>query len=97
MAAIACYAMTLAPMTWVALSEIFPGEARGACMAVATTSLWMACFILTYTFPLLNAAAGTGLTFWIYGAICAAGFLFIFRNLPETKGKSLEEIEKGWR
>lgn len=97
MAAIACYAMTLAPITWVALSEIFPGEARGASMALATTALWMACFVLTYTFPLLNAAAGTGLTFWIYGAICAAGFLFIFRNLPETKGKSLEEIEKGWQ
>lgn len=96
-AAIACYAMTLAPVTWVALSEIFPGEARGASMAVATTSLWMACFILTYSFPLLNAAAGTGLTFWLYGVICVLGFLFILRRLPETKGKTLEEIEQGWR
>jgi SP family sugar porter-like MFS transporter len=76
--AIAVYAMTLAPVTWVALSEIFPGEARGACMAIATTALWAACFLLTYTFPLLNAAAGTGVTFWIYGAICAVGFIFIY-------------------
>lgn len=96
-AAIACYAMTLAPVTWVALSEIFPGEARGASMAVATTALWSACFVLTYSFPLLNAAAGTGWTFWLYGVICVAGFLFIFARLPETKGKTLEEIEQGWQ
>jgi SP family sugar porter-like MFS transporter len=94
--AIACYAMTLAPITWVALSEIFPGEARGACMAVATTALWAACFVLTYTFPLLNAAAGTGLTFWLYAIVCAAGFAFVYAKLPETKGKTLEEIERGW-
>lgn len=95
-AAIGCYGMTLAPVTWVALSEIFPGEARGASMAVATTALWSACFLLTYTFPLLNAAAGTGATFWIYGLICAAGLVFVYRMLPETKGRSLEEIEASW-
>ncbi|WP_253717919.1 sugar porter family MFS transporter [Sphingomonas sp. AP4-R1] len=95
--AIAIYAMTLAPMTWVALSEIFPGEARGASMAIATTALWAACFLLTYSFPILNAAAGTGMTFWIYGLVCAAGFVFIFRTLPETKGKTLEQIEQDWR
>ncbi|MBW6532522.1 sugar porter family MFS transporter [Sphingomonas sp. RRHST34] len=96
-AAIAVYAMTLAPVTWVALAEIFPGEARGASMAVATTALWAACFLLTYTFPLINAAAGTGVTFWIYGVICALGFAFILRTLPETKGKTLEQIERDWR
>lgn len=95
-AAIACYAMTLAPVTWVALAEIFPGEARGASMSVATTALWAACFLLTYTFPLLNAAAGTGLTFWLYAAICGAGLIFVYARLPETKGKSLEEIERAW-
>jgi sugar porter (SP) family MFS transporter len=96
-AAIATYAMTLAPVTWVALSEIFPGEARGASMAIATTALWAACFLLTYTFPLLNTWAGTGATFWIYGVLCAAGFVAIFATLPETKGKSLEQIEEDWR
>ncbi len=96
-AAIACYAMTLAPVTWVALSEIFPGEARGASMAVATSALWAACFVLTYSFPLLNASAGTGLTFWLYAAICLAGFGFIRARLPETRGKTLEEIERDWR
>ncbi|MGV7207175.1 sugar porter family MFS transporter [Oxalobacteraceae bacterium A2-2] len=94
--AIACYAMTLAPVTWVALAEIFPQEARGACMAVATTALWAACFLLTYSFPLINRIMGTGATFWLYAVICAAGYVFVYGRLPETRGKSLEEIERGW-
>ena len=92
--AIACYAMSLAPVTWVVLSEIFPNRIRGAAMAVATVSLWLASFLLTYTFPLLNKAFGASGTFWMYGVICIAGLLFIYKKLPETKGKSLEEIEK---
>ncbi len=92
--AIACYAMTLAPVTWVILSEIFPNRIRGAAMSVATFSLWSACFVLTYTFPLLNSALKASGTFWLYGIICVLGFWFIFRKLPETKGKSLEEIER---
>jgi len=95
-AAIGCYAMTLAPITWVILSEIFPNEARGASVAICTTALWAACFVLTYTFPLLNASVGTAVTFWIYAGICAGGFLFVLRTLPETKGQTLEEIEQGW-
>jgi len=91
--AIACYAMSLAPVTWVVLSEIFPNRIRGAAMAVATVSLWLASFILTYTFPLLNNAFGASGTFWLYGIICLGGLVFIFKKLPETKGKSLEEIE----
>lgn len=94
--AIGCYAMTLAPITWVILSEIFPNEARGACVAVCTTALWAACFVLTYTFPLLNAAVGTARTFWLYAVICAAGFFFVLRRVPETKGRTLEEIERSW-
>ena len=96
-AAIACYAMTLAPITWVILSEIFPGHIRGTAMAIATMSLWAACFVLTYTFPALNEAIGTAHTFWIYAAVCALGFLLVHRWLPETKGKSLEQIEASWR
>lgn len=92
--AIACYAMSLAPVMWVVVSEIFPNAVRGAAMAVATFALWSACFILTYTFPLLNSTLGAAGTFWIYGLICLAGFLFIWKRVPETKGKSLEEIEK---
>jgi SP family sugar porter-like MFS transporter len=94
MLAIACYAMTLAPITWVVISEIFPTRIRGMAMAVSTFSLWTACFVLTYTFPLLNNGLGAYGTFWLYGIICLLGFVFVKKNLPETKGKSLEEIEK---
>jgi MFS family permease len=92
--AIGIYAMSLAPITWVILSEIFPNRIRGAAMSLATLALWVACFILTYTFPILNKMNGAAGTFWIYAAICFAGFLFILKTLPETKGKTLEEIEK---
>jgi len=92
--AIGIYAMSLAPITWVILSEIFPNRIRGAAMALATFALWIASFILTYTFPLLNKSFGAAGTFWVYAGICLLGFIFILRKLPETKGKTLEEIEK---
>lgn len=94
---IACYAMTLAPVTWVVISEIFPTHIRGMAMAIATFSLWTACFVLTYTFPLLNESLGAYGTFWLYGIICLLGFLFVKSQLPETKGKSLEEIEEEFK
>lgn len=94
LAAIACYSMSLAPVTWVIISEIFPNRIRGAAMSVAVMALWLACFILTYTFPILNSTLGASGTFWLYGAICALGGIFVFRKLPETNGRTLEEIER---
>ena len=94
LAAIGCYALSLAPVTWVVLSEIFPNRIRGAAMSVSVFALWLACFILTFTFPLLNEGLGTAPTFWIYAAICVFGFFFVSARLPETKGKTLEELEK---
>lgn len=91
--AIACYAMSLAPVTWVVLSEIFPNRIRGVAMSIATFALWSACFVLTYTFPILNRLLMASGTFWLYGIICVFGFWFILKKLPETKGKSLEDIE----
>lgn len=91
--AIAIYSMSLAPITWVVLSEIFPNRLRGVAMSIATFSLWVASFILTFTFPILNDVLGSYGTFWVYSGICVLGFLFIRKKLPETKGKSLEEIE----
>jgi len=93
MAAIATFAMTLGPVTWVVLSEIFPNSVRGTAMAIATTALWVGCFLLTYTFPILNRLLSASGTFWLYTFICMAGFVYILKKLPETKGKSLEEIE----
>ena len=94
LAAIGCYAMSLAPVTWVVISEIFPNRIRGAAMSVAVCALWIACFLLTYTFPILNQHLGSAGTFWLYAVICVLGFLFILVKLPETRGKSLEQIEK---
>jgi sugar porter (SP) family MFS transporter len=94
LAAIGAYAMSLAPVTWVVISEIFPNRIRGAAMAVAVAALWIACFILTYTFPMLNAKFGPAGMFWLYAGVCIAGFVFIKFKLPETKGKTLEQIER---
>lgn len=93
-AAIACYAMTLGPVTWVLLAEIFPNRVRAVAVATSTFALWVGSATLTYTFPLLNVALGSYGTFWIYSAVCLVGFLFVCHQLPETKGKSLEELEK---
>ena len=92
--AIACYAMSLGPVTWVLLSEIFPNRVRAVAVATGTFALWVASCTLTYTFPFLNAGLGTSGTFWIYACICLAGFLFFLKKLPETKGKSLEGLER---
>jgi len=94
LAAIGCYAMSLAPVTWIVIAEIFPNRIRGAAMSVAVTALWIACFILTYTFPLLNQRLGAAGTFGLYAAICIAGFIFIAMNLRETKGRTLENLEQ---
>jgi sugar porter (SP) family MFS transporter len=95
-AAIGCYAMSLAPVTWVVISEIFPGRIRSAAVSISVTALWVACFVLTYTFPILNHSIGAAGTFWIYAVICALGFLYLIFNQPETKGKTLESIERMW-
>jgi len=94
LAAIGCYSMSLAPVTWVLISEIFPNRIRGTAISVAVSALWIACFVLTYTFPILERNIGTGNTFWIYAGICAVGFVFIRLCVPETRGKTLEQIER---
>ncbi len=88
--AISCYAMTLGPITWVLLSEIFPAKIRGVAMATCTFALWVGCCTLTYTFPLMNASLGSYGSFWIYSGICFAALIYLMRNCPETKGKELE-------
>ena len=92
--AISCYAMTLGPVTWVLLSEIFPHRIRGIAMATCTFALWVGCCTLTYSFPPINAALGSSGSFWIYAAICLCAYLFLLHRCPETKGKTLEELER---
>lgn len=91
--AIAFYAMTLGPITWVLLSEIFPNHVRAVAMATCTFALWVGSFTLTYTFPLLNTSLGSFGTFWGYALICGTGYVFFKFRCPETKGKSLEQLE----
>ena len=93
-AAISVYAMTLGPVTWTLLAEIFPNRIRGIAMATCTFALWVGCCTLTFSFPSMNAALGSSGTFWVYSGICVCAFVFLFLRCPETKGKSLEELER---
>lgn len=90
---VAIYSLTLAPVVWVILSEIFPNRIRGAAMSIAAVALWIGNFSLTFSFPTIKENLGWTLNFWLYAIICLMGYLVISMKLPETKGKSLEEIE----
>lgn len=92
LAAIGTYAMSLAPVTWVLISEIFPNKIRGAATSIAVLCLWSAYFVLVFTFPVLFDWLKDS-TFYIYAVICLLGFFFIWRYVKETKGKTLEELE----
>jgi SP family arabinose:H+ symporter-like MFS transporter len=94
MAFIATYAATLGPVTWVALSELFPNRIRGNAMATATLALWIANFFTTASFPILRSSLGLPGTFLVHAGICGLYFVFVRKSVPETKGRSLEEIEQ---
>lgn len=93
LAFIATYATTLAPVTWVLISEIFPTKIRGVAVSVATAALWIACFALAYGFPILIEALDAPQTFFLFAGICLLYFFILWRYAPETKGKTLEEFE----
>ena len=90
--AIGIYALTLAPVTWVLISEIFPNKVRGTATSIAVLSLWAAYFILTFTFPVMYSKLQEK-TFYVYAVICFIGFVFVYKKIKETKGKTLEELE----
>ena len=92
LASIGIYAMSLAPVTWVLISEIFPNKVRGEATSVAVLSVWAAYFILVFTFPVLFEKLQEK-SFYIYSAVCLIGFFFVFFKVRETKGKTLEELE----
>jgi sugar porter (SP) family MFS transporter len=91
---VAVYSFTLAPLLWVILSEIYPNRIRGAAISVAATAHWVANFILTYTFPTVNKQLGMAGVFWLFATVCVVGFLVVRRVLPETRGRTLEDIER---
>ncbi len=94
LACVAVYSLSLAPLLWVVLSEIFPNRIRGAAMSIAATAHWVGNFILTYTFPSLITAMGMANVFLLFAGVCLVGTLVVLRFLPETKGRTLEEIER---
>ena len=91
-----CFAFSLGPVVWLMISEIFPNRARARAAAISTAANWMANFLVSLSFPVLLAAMGASLWF-LYAAMGVAAFIFIFGYVPETKGKSLEEVSRQWR
>lgn len=93
---VACFAASFGPVPWVILSEIFPIKMRGLAMSVATLSVWVAVYLVTQLFPILVEGIGPAYTFWIFFAVSVMAFVFVWRMIPETKEKTLEEIEHSW-
>jgi MFS transporter, SP family, arabinose:H+ symporter len=94
---IAAFAIAMGPIPWILCSEIFPAKLRGRAMSISTFAIWTACFLVAQSFPSLLKSLGASMTFWLYAGCSAATFVFVLFWIPETKGRSLEAIEKSWR
>ena len=90
---VGCFAATLGAVTWVYLSEIFPNRIRAVAMSAATLALWLADFVVTYTFPVITERLSAAATLSCYLFFCVLAFLYVLRNVPETQGRRLEDIE----
>lgn len=95
---IAAFAMAMGPIGWLFCSEVFPNRVRGLAVSITSFAVWVSCYIVAQTFPMLNDSkvVGPAKTFWIYAAVSLASFLFVLALIPETKNRTLEEIEKIW-
>jgi sugar porter (SP) family MFS transporter len=89
-----CFAFSYGPVAWIVISEIFPTHIRGRAMSIATFALWATNAVVGQMFPWLLENAGPGGTFWIFAVLCVPAFLLVWRVMPETKGKTLEQIEE---
>jgi SP family xylose:H+ symportor-like MFS transporter len=100
---VACFAMSWGPVTWVLLAEIFPNRIRGRAMAVAVAAQWISNYLVSWTFPMMDKSSyltehfNHGFAYWIYGAMGIIAALFMWKFVPETKGKTLEEMENMWK
>ena len=94
---VACFAISLGAVIWVYIAELFPTRVRGRAMSVATLFIWAACLLVTMTFLSMVRALSASGAFWIYGSLCAVTFVFVWAFAPETKGRTLEEIQHLWR
>ena len=99
---IAGFAISWGPVTWVLLSEIFPNQIRGKAMAIAVAAQWIANYLVSWTFPILNNNQFLvqhfhhGFAYWIYGVMSIFAALFVWKLVPETKTRTLEEMERLW-
>jgi len=93
---VAAFAAAMGPVVWIVIAEIFPNKVRGRAMTVATFVLWGACYVVSQTYPGLVERIGNAATFWIYGVVSLATFVFVAAYVPETKGRTLEAIEASW-
>lgn len=100
---VACFAMSWGPVTWVLLSEMFPNRIRGRAMAVTVAAMWISNYLVSWTFPMMDKSSflvekfNHGFAYWIYGVMGLLAAWFMWRLVPETKGKTLEEIENTWK
>ena len=95
----AAFAVSIGPIGWLFCSEVFPNRVRGRAMSMAAMSVWISCYIVSLTFPMLREIAliGPAKTFWIYAGVSLFSFFFVLRFIPETKGRTLEQIERYWK
>jgi hypothetical protein len=94
---VACFAFGLGPIFWLLISEIYPLKVRGAAMSAVTVTNWALNLVVAVTFLTLVGVLGHAGTFWLYGVIAIGAWVFFYRLVPETKGKTLEQIEEHWR
>ncbi len=94
---VAFFAVSLGPVAWLIISEVYPLGIRGRAMGIATFANWVCNYIVSLTFLSLIEAFGTGMTFWIYTVICILGLWFVYKLVPETKGKTFEQIQNFWK
>ena len=93
---VACFMFGLGPGFWTLVSEIYPTRIRGRALSMVTVILWLSTYLVSQTYPILLKAIGPVYTFWVYGVMSFIGFVFVLKFVPETKGKTLEEIETLW-
>ena len=93
---VACFAFSMGPIKWVFMSEVFPTRIRGRAVAISSLAVWTADAILNQLFPFMRDNWGKHVTFYVFAAVLIPQFYFVWRIMPETKGRSLEEIERSW-
>jgi sugar porter (SP) family MFS transporter len=94
---IASFAMSMGPVVWTIINEIYPREVRGRMVSIATAFNWFSAWLVSQFFLTLVDSLGESVTFWLFAALCVVSLIFVWRKVPETKDRTLEEIEQMWQ